>query len=115
MVPLLQREEYTVGWVCALFSEFSAARIMLDEEHQTHLSVGNDSNIYTLGRVDEHNVVVACLPIGQMGTLSAADVAIQMKTSYPYIRFGLIVGIGGGVIGNADIRIGDVGHKRPIA
>jgi len=49
---------------------------MLDEEHQIYPSVGNDLNIYTLGRVGEHNVIIACLLKGQMGTVSAADIAI---------------------------------------
>jgi len=103
-----------VGWVCALPLEVSAARGMLDEEHQIHPSVGDDSNIYTLGRVGEHNVIIACLPKGQMGTISAADITIQMKSSYPSIRFGLMVGIGGGVPGKADIRLGDVVISAPF-
>lgn len=102
-----------MGWVCALPSEYSAARALLDEEHQTHPSVRNDSNLYTLGGIGEHNVVVACLPKGQMGTVSAADVALQMKSTYTSIRFDLMVGIGGGVPGKADIRLGDVVISAP--
>jgi len=49
-----------------------------------------------------------------MGTNSAADIAIQMKSSYPSIRFGLMVGIGGGVPGKADIRLGDVVISSPL-
>jgi hypothetical protein len=30
----VRREEYTVGWVCALPIEFAAAQAMLDEEHE---------------------------------------------------------------------------------
>src|SRR5262249_41384109 len=45
---------------------------------------------------------------------SAADVAIQMKSSYPSIRFCLMVGIGGGVPGKADIRLGDVVISSPL-
>ena len=55
----------------------------------------NDNNIYTLGRVGGHNVVIACLPAGKTGTNSAAAVAVEMNSVFPSIRFGLMVGIGG--------------------
>jgi nucleoside phosphorylase len=89
--------------------EFTAAQEMLDEEHQDLPSIGNDSNVYTLGCIGEHNVVLACLPAGQTGTNSAAAVALQMKATFQAIRFGLMVGIGGGVPSEeADIRLGDI-------
>jgi nucleoside phosphorylase len=112
-----RREDYTVGWVCALFNELAAAEEMLDEEHETldgNANNANDTNIYTLGRIGEHNVVIACLPEGQPGTSSAAAVAAQMKSAFTSIRFSLLVGIGGGVPSvEADIRLGDVVVGRP--
>src|SRR6201999_305453 len=70
--------------------------------------------IYTLGRIGDHNVVLAWLPAGQTGTNSAAAVAIQMKSTFRAIRFGLMVGIGGGVpSAEADIRLGDVVISQP--
>ena len=72
----LRREEYTVGWVCALPIELAAAQAMLDEKHESFQPDAGDTNIYTLGRVGEHNVVMACLPEGQTGTNSAAVFAI---------------------------------------
>ena len=103
------REDYTVGWVCALFIELAAAQEMLDEEHDDLDHDANDTNIYTLGRIGEHNVVIACLPEGQIGTNSAAVVAVQMKSAFNSIRFGLMVGIGGGVPSvEAHLRLGDV-------
>jgi hypothetical protein len=33
MVRQLRRNDYTVGWVCALPIELAAAQEMLDEEH----------------------------------------------------------------------------------
>jgi hypothetical protein len=63
----LRREDYTVGWVCALPVELAAAQEMLDEEHQDLDHDANDTNIYTLGRIGEHNVVIARLPDGQTG------------------------------------------------
>lgn len=88
------REDYTVGWVCALPIELAAAQEMLDETHEDSVQIANDSNIYTLGRIGEHNVIIACLPYGQMGTTSAATLAVQMKLAFPSIQFGLMVGIG---------------------
>src|SRR6201999_4078075 len=70
--------------------------------------------IYTLGRIGDHNVVLAWLPAGQTGTNSAAAVAIQMKSTFRAIRFGLMVGLGGGVpSAEADIRLGDVVVSQP--
>jgi nucleoside phosphorylase len=111
----LRRDEYTVGWVCALPIELAAAQEMLDEEHDDLDQDTNDSNLYTLGNIGKHNVVIACLPAGQTGNNSAAAVAVQMKSSFGAIRFGLMVGIGGGVpSGKADIRLGDVVISQPV-
>ena len=100
--------------VCALPLELAAVQEMLDEEHRDLPQSDNDTNIYTLGRISEHNIVIACLPEGQTGTNSAASVAVQMKSAFTSIRFGLMVGIGGGVPGvEADIRLGDVVVGRP--
>jgi nucleoside phosphorylase len=107
-------QDYTVGWVCALPVELAAATEMLDEEHQGLPQDGNDTNLYTLGRIGEHNVVLACLPAGQMGTSSAAAVAIQMQSKFTSLRFSLMVGIGGGVpSAESDIRLGDVVISQP--
>ncbi|KAL9082614.1 MAG: hypothetical protein Q9165_008845 [Trypethelium subeluteriae] len=114
MARCLRRDEYTVGWVCALPDELTAAQVMLDEEHQNLPPNGNDANIYTLGCIGKHNVVLACLPAGQTGNNSAAAVAMQMKASFPAVQFGLMVGIGGGVPNKeADIRLGDVVVSQP--
>jgi len=111
---LPRREDYTVGWVCALPVELAAAQEMLDEEHEDLDHDANSTNIYTLGRIGEHNVVIACLPKGQTGTDSATAVATQMKSAFTSIRFGLMVGIGGGVPSlKADIRLGDVVVSSP--
>ena len=110
----LHRGDYCVGWVCALPIELAAAQLMLDEEHQPLDQDSNDSILYTLGRIDDHNVVIACLPAGQTGTNSAAAVTMQMKSSFPSIRFGLVIGIGGGVPSEeTDIRLGDVVVSQP--
>ncbi|KAK1993921.1 hypothetical protein LX36DRAFT_673493 [Colletotrichum falcatum] len=112
-VVKLSHEAYTVGWVCALHLEMAAAEAMLDEEHEPLAMNPNDSNVYTFGRIGPHNVVIACLPSGQYGTNSAAVVANNMTWSFPSIRIGLMVGIGGGVPGKVDIRLGDVVVSNP--
>lgn len=94
--------------------ELVAAMAMLDEIHHDKLpAVDGDSNSYTFGRIWKHNVVVASLPSGTYGTNPAACVASQMSRSFQWLRFGLLVGIGGGVPklrgeDTADIRLGDV-------
>jgi nucleoside phosphorylase len=114
MARRLRREDYTVGWVCALPVELAAAQEMLDDEDKTPQCDAHDTNIYTCGRAGEHNVVIACLPEGQTGTNSAAAVAVQMKSTFASTRFGLMVGIGGGVPSEeADVRLGDVVVSKP--
>ncbi|KAL5340246.1 ankyrin repeat-containing domain protein [Aspergillus crustosus] len=102
--------DYTVGWICALPFEYVAAQSCLDEEYE-NVSVDlseTDNNEYTLGRIAKHNVVIAVLPKGGHGMTSATAVAKDMLHSFPGIRIGLMVGIGGGVPTKHDIRLGDV-------
>ncbi|KAN0087189.1 hypothetical protein V8E54_000877 [Elaphomyces granulatus] len=110
----LRHHDYTVAWVCALPLEMAAAKSMLDEIHPDLPTSSNDQNTYVLGRIHAHNLVIACLPSGVYGTTSAAIVANQMRFTFPAIRFGLMVGIGGGVpTKEADIRLGDVVVSKP--
>src|SRR5271156_6559355 len=110
-------EEYQVGWVCALPKEMAAARAMLDEEHGPMPSQdAQDRNNYVLGHVHSHNVVIACLPAGVDGTNAAAIVAANMLRTFKGLRFGLMVGIGGGIPNldkGVDIRLGDVVVSQP--
>src|SRR5277367_5749749 len=116
-MPRRSIEEYQVGWVCALSKELTAARAMLDEEHEEFQSrVARDNNSYVLGRVGEHNVVMACLPAGVYGNNAAAIVANNMLRTFTGLRFGLMVGIGGGIPNlekGLDIRLGDVVVSQP--
>ena len=110
----LSHDDYTVGWICALPLEMAAATVMLDETHPSVPQPPNDHNAYTLGVINGHNVVIACLPTGVYGTTSATAVAIQMLSTFPAIQFGLMVGIGGGAPSKeADIRLGDVVVSTP--
>lgn len=104
----LPREAYTIGWICPLHVELSAALAMLDEEHVVPKQDVGDANTYMVGKIHQHSVVIACLPHLGYGTNNAATVANNMRRSFPSIRLQLIVGIGGGVPGKADVRLGDV-------
>ncbi|KAL2843164.1 hypothetical protein BJY01DRAFT_197576 [Aspergillus pseudoustus] len=111
------RDDYTAVWICALPLELAAACSMLDEQHDP-LPLepdSRDTNNYVLGRVGSHNTVIACLPYGVTGTVSAARVVNQMLATFKRIKFGLMVGIGGGAPSEKhDIRLGDVVVGSPM-
>ena len=115
MQPQLSHGDYTVGWICALTTEYVAAQVFLDQEHAPPASTAiHDNNDYTLGRIGEHNVAIAVLPGGEYGTASAAGVARDMLHTFPNIRIGLMVGIGGGAPSSKhDIRLGDIVVSEP--
>lgn len=105
----LSHNDYVVGWICALTTEYVAACELLDTEHPQLPQKSKDNNSYTLGQIGPHNVVIACLPEGSYGTNLAASHAQDMLRSFESIRIGLMVGIGGGAPSKKnDIRLGDV-------
>ncbi|KAH8587961.1 hypothetical protein B0O99DRAFT_694005 [Bisporella sp. PMI_857] len=106
---------YTIGWICAVGKELVAATAFLDEKHDDPDQLpANDNNTYILGRIGKHNVVIAALPHWQYGLVSAATVARDMVRSFPNVRIGLMVGIGGGVPSpKHDIRLGDIVVSSP--
>ncbi|CRG92353.1 Polyprotein pp220 [Talaromyces islandicus] len=108
----LSHGDYTVGWVCALPKEQTAAMAMLDETHADLPKPQHDSNAYTLGRIGQHNVVIACLPMGMIGNNNSATVAAHMLSTFPSIKFNLLVGIGGGV--PPKVRLGDIVVSKPV-
>ncbi|KAJ5799612.1 uncharacterized protein N7518_001680 [Penicillium psychrosexuale] len=91
-------EEYVVGWIYALPKEQTAATAMVDRRHVELPKPPNDPNAYTLGSVGNHNVVITCLPKGQVGNNSAANVASWMISTFPSIKFGLMVRLGDVVV-----------------
>jgi len=114
----LAHDAYTVGWVCILDSELDASRGLLDEEDEPLQPGTNDDNIYLLGRIGKHNVVIA-YP-GSYGANSASQTVTNMIRTFPNIRFGLMVGVGGGAPKppdpkdpRNDIRLGDVVVSEP--
>lgn len=108
-------KSYTVGWICAIKTEFVAAQVLLDERHDPPEYIAQrDNNSYALGRIHKHNVAIAVLPDGEYGLSQAAAVARDMLHTFPNIRIGLMVGIGGGApTSRNDIRLGDVVVSAP--
>lgn len=123
----LTNDKYTVGWIAALPHEAIAAKAALDDFHGRIPSTKHpsDQNSYILGRISDHNVVIASLPGGVIGTTSATTTAMHMLASFPAIRIGLMVGIGAGIPkikkdrktnknrDLRDIRLGDVVVSQP--
>ncbi|KAF6783350.1 hypothetical protein CMUS01_16678, partial [Colletotrichum musicola] len=93
MAKSVPARDFIVGWVCALPIELAAAAETMDEEFADLPSHPTDSNLYSFGRIGVHNV-----------------------SSFPSLRFGVLVGIGGGVPNveeDIDIRLGDVVISQP--
>jgi nucleoside phosphorylase len=102
-------QEYLIAVICPLQVELTAMLGHLDQEHLRHDKVPRDGNVYYFGTLAGLNVVIATLPAGHVGTISAANVAYRVKEAFPWIQLRLLVGIGGGVPSEEhDIRLGDV-------
>lgn len=96
-------ENYTIGWICAITTEYVAAQEFLDERYSV------DIDDYTLGRIGNHNVAISVSPMGEYGSFSTAQAATNMIQSFPNIRICMMVGIGSGVPSQKhDIRLGDI-------
>ena len=101
-----QAEDFTVGWICPLPLEYAAAKDVLHELY--------DEAEYATGRIHNHEIVITCLPAGQMGTNAAAAATARMLAAFPNLKNALLVGIAGGVPSRqADIRLGDVVISQP--
>jgi len=106
-----KNEDYTVGWICALSRESVGAQLFPDDHYADgpEYASQKDNNSYTLGMMGQHNVVIAVLPEGEYGTATAASVARDMVHTFPSVRVGLMVGIGGGApTEDNEICLGDV-------
>jgi nucleoside phosphorylase len=79
---------------------------MLYELHVTPPQPEHDKNIYTFGAIAGHNGIIVCQ--GDMGKTAAAVVATRMDGTFRRLRFGLLVGIAGGLPDQKDVRLGDV-------
>ncbi|KAL8850125.1 MAG: hypothetical protein Q9221_004942 [Calogaya cf. arnoldii] len=108
--------DYNVAWICALpHIELLAARMLLDKQHNTpQYDTKYDQNTYICGQIGDHKVVVACMPSGRPGNVSAGHLTGPLFHTFPNIKITLLVGIGGGVPRQGhqdpleDIYLGDV-------
>lgn len=107
-------KDYTVAWICALLLEAAAATVMLEKTHLKLSQSTADDNVYTLGEITGHNIVIAYPVFGVYGITSVVMVATRMRSTFPSICFGLMIKIGGGVLsGKNDIRLGDIVVSKP--
>src|SRR5208282_1216660 len=109
----MRPEEISIGIICPLPIEVAAMIQMLDERYSTQ-QFPHDPNLYHLGRIGEHNIVIAGLPDGLAGIAFATIVAERLSVTFSCVKALLLVGIGGGVYTTKnDIRLGDVVVSRP--
>ncbi|KAF7593565.1 hypothetical protein BBP40_011185 [Aspergillus hancockii] len=119
LIALDSLDMYTVGWIAALPMERAATTATLDESNDKphdFMQHQADPESYTWGRMGDRHVVIASLPAGLSRTTSAATTASILLSSLPQIKFGLFVGIGGGIARpeeGRDIRLGDVAVSQP--
>ncbi|KAF6812302.1 hypothetical protein CMUS01_13093 [Colletotrichum musicola] len=120
-MSFLDHNIYTVAWIAPLEIELRAALLMLDERHwgQFPITRGDEYYFYA-GIMCGHHVVIATFPAGQeYGTGSAAALASHVKTAFPNLWFGLLVGVAAGLPNllsdpPRDIRLGDVLVALPL-
>ncbi|KAL4972143.1 nucleoside phosphorylase domain-containing protein [Aspergillus desertorum] len=100
--------DYHVACFTVIAVEFAALEAALDRAHRRPSEIDpRDPNQYAFGEIAGHNVVV-CLS-GRPGQDPIAASAADLQRTFHYIRYALLVGIGGGVPGGScDIRLGDV-------
>jgi nucleoside phosphorylase len=114
MMASLTPDDYAIAWISALPLEAAAARAMLDKTHPPPRWPTTDPNAYEFGELSGHYIVIAHLPDGVYGKVSAAAVLSRMRSTFSRLEFGVMVGIGGGVPGGKnDIRLGDVVVSKP--
>lgn len=92
----------------------AAARAMLDRIHPALPSQMGDQNVYILGNIGAHNIVITGLREGTYGATSATVAAFNMRQTYPCVKVCFLAGIAGCVPDPHDIRLGDVIVADPI-
>ena len=112
--PPRDRHDIHVAIICALPREADAVIALLDHRwenvEEVYSKVPGDSNVYTIGVLAAHHVVVA--QMAHMGKDSAAGVAISLRATFPGVQLALVVGVCGGVPSDphrqTEIFLGDV-------
>jgi hypothetical protein len=111
---------YSVGWLCANAAEVNISRRFLDEEYAPPTPQPRDENGYIVGRMGNHYLVIAFPLAESSGLVSFAHTVAHLTRTFYNIRFGLMVGTGGGAPSAPhptnplnDIRLGDVVVSQP--
>jgi nucleoside phosphorylase len=81
--------------VCAMILEFNAVTELLDHHWPFNELDPEDPNIYTVGRMGGHNVVIV-MP-NEVGNIEAATVTQRLKQKFKNVQLVLLVGICGAV------------------
>jgi hypothetical protein len=66
---------------------------MLDKTHSPLSRPSTDSNAYQLGELNDHYIMIACLPKDVYGKVSAAAIISCICSIFPRLQYGLMVGI----------------------
>jgi nucleoside phosphorylase len=91
-------DTFQIGIICLLPIERAAAQEVLDFEYDDPKErYPNNTNIYSLGKIGSHNVVITGLLAGFTGLIAAAAIASNLTKTFTSIKVLLCVGIGGGV------------------
>lgn len=94
--PLLDREKYFIGIVCALLREGIAVQSAFDhtffEKHEKPTVILGDRNSYSFGTIGSHHVVLAHAD-DDKGNIKSAAMAGDMRRSFPNIKLCLLVGV----------------------
>ncbi|KAJ0143079.1 Uncharacterized protein HZ326_14126 [Fusarium oxysporum f. sp. albedinis] len=111
MLPLFSRAYFLshfIGW------PINSVLTTPDDDEAIALEEYTDHNSYSLGKIHDHNIVIACLPARNHGSCSVATIAKDLQRTFKSICFGLLVGIGSGAPSpQHDIRLGDVVISQP--
>ncbi|KKK20491.1 hypothetical protein ARAM_005192 [Aspergillus rambellii] len=102
--------EHLIALICESPFDLAVLKAMIDvsQGRITGPSL-EDDNTYELGLIADHKVLILCLHTGYLDGEGAAAAVMRMFQSFPSIRVGIMVGVGGGVpSAKNDIRRRDV-------
>ncbi|OJJ06694.1 hypothetical protein ASPVEDRAFT_46051 [Aspergillus versicolor CBS 583.65] len=106
---------FTIGWICLRSLDTLPSREMLDQTYGRNpiTQRRDDKNAYNLGRIGRNNIVMAVLPADKPGRkpsmAMAAQIAADMKATFPNLKHGVLVTTGSGIPSERqDVRLGDV-------
>ncbi|KAL9033881.1 MAG: hypothetical protein Q9180_005713 [Flavoplaca navasiana] len=106
------RNDFEIAILCTLKIDFDAVEGLFDhfwEGDRNYGKAPGDPNAYSTGRIGEHDIVLAFLP--GMGSVSSANVASSLRSSFTGIKLGLVVGVCGGSpygLDREEILLGDI-------